>query len=482
MPMSESATTEEVLTPTGEVPEAALPRLRSTWARPGVVPARLVAELGRAGLVWFALAVVYASRNPVTDRAILNLTVATSIVVVTLKAASSPDVLLFGRGLSRVLGVGLGLGAVAMLNGTSVGLHLGWAWLAAAAFGVWATITIWDWCVDQLLAARKRVLFVGADGAEVLFPEDVRRCMQSGFEILGACSTSGGSEASVAPVGMDELERVVRTQRPDIVVLADQETFGDALDRLLDARTGVRVATLSRFCERVLGRVPVQAIGPAWFMCLVDLRQHVYSRPSKRVFDIVAAVVGLVLAAPLMAVMALLTRTTPGPVLVRQTRVGEGGRCFTVLKIRTMRCDAEVGGATFACDDDPRVTRVGRVLRRAHLDELPQLWNVLKGDMSMVGPRPERPEFIQMIEDSVPFWSRRLLVKPGVTGWAQILGDYASDCDGMARKLSYDLWYLRHGSVLVDLAICVETVGVQLRALLRWHSPACGQGTRGIGR
>jgi exopolysaccharide biosynthesis polyprenyl glycosylphosphotransferase len=480
--MSQSAT-EEVLTPPAEPPaDTVLPRLRSRSARPRILPARLVAELGRAGLVWFALAVVYTGRHPVTDRAIVAVTLAASIFVVTLKVAASPDILVFGRALARVLGISLGLGAVAVLNDTSLGLHLGWAWLAAAAGGVWATTSIWDRCVDQLLAARKRVLLVGADGADVLLPEDVKRCLHSGFEILGASSTPGRDEEPVAPVGMDELERVVRTRQPDIVVLADEKTFGDALNLLLDARMDVRVASLARFCERVLGRVPVQAINPAWFMCLVDLRQHVYSRPSKRVFDIVAAVVGLVLAAPLLAVMALLTRTTPGPVLIRQTRVGEGGRCFTVLKIRTMRCDAEAGGASFACDDDPRVTRVGRVLRRAHLDELPQLWNVLKGDMSMVGPRPERPEFIQMIEDSVPFWSRRLLVKPGVTGWAQILGDYASDCDGMARKLSYDLWYLRHGSVLVDAAICLETIGVQLRALLPRHTQARGHVKRGIGR
>ena len=478
--MSQPAT-EEVLAPSGDAPaDAVLSAVRSRWAVQR--PARVVAELGGAGLVWFALAVVYAGRHPVTERAIVAVTVAASIFVLTLKAASSPGILLFGRGLSRALGIGLGLGAVAMLNGTSLGLHLDWAWLAAAAVGVWATTSIWHRCVHQLLAARKRVLLVGAEASDVLLPEDVERCLHSGFEILAAPSAPGEGETSVAPVGMDELERVVRTQHPDIVVLADEKTFGDALTRLLDARAGVRVATLSRFCERVLGRVPVQAIGPAWFMCLVDLRQHVYSRPSKRVFDIVAAVVGLVLAAPLVAVMALLTRTTPGPVLVRQTRVGEGGRCFTVLKIRTMQCDAEASGATFTCDDDPRVTRVGRVLRRTHLDELPQLWNVLKGDMSMVGPRPERPEFIQMIEDSVPFWSRRVLVKPGVTGWAQILGDYASDCDGMSRKLSYDLWYLRHGSVLVDLAICLETIGVQLRALLPRHSSARGQGKRGIGR
>ncbi len=480
--MSQSAT-EEVLVPTGEAPaDALLPLACPVWAARRIVPARLVAELGRAGLVWFALAIIHAGRHPVTDRALVAVTVAASIFVLTLKAASSPGIILFGRGLARALGVGLGFGALAMLNGTSLGLHLGWAWLAAATVGVWATISVWDRCVDQLLGARKRVLLVGADRADVLLPEDIRRCLHSGFEILGTSGTAENGEASVTPVGMDELELVVRTQRPDVVVLADEKTFGDALSRLLDARTGVRVATLSRFCERVLGRVPVQSIGPAWFMCLVDLRQHVYSRPSKRMFDIVAAVVGLALAAPLIAVMALLTRTTPGPVLLRQTRVGEGGQCFTVLKIRTMRCDAEADGATFTSDDDPRVTRVGRVLRRTHLDELPQLWNVLKGDMSMVGPRPERPEFIQMIEDSVPFWSRRLLVKPGVTGWAQILGDYASDCDGMARKLSYDLWYLRHGSVLVDFAICLETIGVQLRGLLQWHSPTCAPGRRGVGR
>ena len=219
-------------------------------------------------------------------------------------------------------------------------------------------------------------------------------------------------------------------------------------------------------------------------MCLVDLRQHVYSRRSKRIFDVAAAAAGLVVAAPVLAVIALLVRTTPGPVLFRQTRVGESGRCFTALKIRTMRCDAECDGAAFTCDNDPRVTQVGRILRRSHLDELPQLWNVLKGDMSMVGPRPERPEFIEMIEEAVPFWSRRLLVKPGLTGWAQILGDYASDCDGMARKLSYDLWYLRHSSALVDLAICLETVGVQLRSLAPWHgeTAVCSSGKRGVGR
>jgi exopolysaccharide biosynthesis polyprenyl glycosylphosphotransferase len=473
--------TEVVVDQVAERPlDASLPDAAS--GRRGTAWARLVAETGRAGLVWFALAVVYTAGDPLTDGAIVAVTLAASIWLVTLRAAASPNVLLFGRTLSKLLGIGLGSIAVALLNGTSVGLHLTWTRFTAAALGVLATATVWDWLVDRTLAARKRVLFVGAGELDLLFGEDVRRCRQSGFEIVG-CPVDAQSGAAVRPVGMEELEQVVETQHPDIVVLADEATFEDALDRLLDADAHVRVATLASFCEYAFGRVPIEHIGRAWFLSLVHLRQHVYTRRSKRIFDIVVAIIGLVLSAPVLALMAALAKTTPGPILHRQVRVGAGGRCFTVLKIRTMRCDAEQDGAAFTCDDDPRVTRTGRILRRSHLDELPQLWNVLRGDMSIVGPRPERPEFIEMIEEAVPFWNRRVLVKPGVTGWAQLLGDYASDCDGMAQKLSYDLWYLRHSSVLVDLAICVETVALQVRALLprRPHAPFAA-GRKGVGR
>jgi lipopolysaccharide/colanic/teichoic acid biosynthesis glycosyltransferase len=161
--------------------------------------------------------------------------------------------------------------------------------------------------------------------------------------------------------------------------------------------------------------------------------------------------------------LALLTKTTPGPVLFRQTRVGESGKQFTIYKFRTMKLDAEREGPTLPSEDDPRATGIGRVLRRTHLDELPQLWNVLKGDMSIVGPRPERPEFIASLEEAVPFWNRRLLVKPGITGWAQVRCEYGVDRETMAKKLSYDLWYLRHRSLLVDFAICAMTFREVLR-------------------
>ena len=196
-----------------------------------------------------------------------------------------------------------------------------------------------------------------------------------------------------------------------------------------------------------------------WFMSLLHLHQRRYSGLSKRLFDVVGAALGLLLSAPLLALISLTLRWTEGPVLFRQVRAGQGGSLFEMYKFRTMGADAEEPGSSrWATVDDPRVTPFGRILRRTHLDELPQFWNVLRGDMSIVGPRPERPEFIEQLEAAVPHWGRRLLIKPGLTGWAQIHFGYASDVDGAAAKLSYDLWYLRHRSMLLDLAICLKTV------------------------
>jgi lipopolysaccharide/colanic/teichoic acid biosynthesis glycosyltransferase len=198
-----------------------------------------------------------------------------------------------------------------------------------------------------------------------------------------------------------------------------------------------------------------------WFISLLHVRQRVYARWVKRAFDLASASLLLLLAAPLLPLIALAVRGTPGPIIYRQVRVGDRGRRFTIYKFRTMVDRAErPGEAVWAKAADPRTTRVGAFLRRTHLDELPQLFNVLKGDMSMVGPRPERPEFIASLEERIPFWSRRLLIKPGMTGWAQVHCGYASDVAAMQEKLAYDFWYLRHRSLAVDLAICVRTVRI----------------------
>ena len=182
-----------------------------------------------------------------------------------------------------------------------------------------------------------------------------------------------------------------------------------------------------------------------------------------RCFDCALAIVLLVLSAPVMVLAALAIRFEGGggPVLYRQSRVGYRGRTFEILKLRSMRVDAEVDGiARWASDNDPRVTRVGRFIRRTRIDEIPQLVNVLKGDMRLVGPRPERPCFAQMLAGELPLYPRRHLLRPGITGWAQIRYRYASSVAEVARKLEYDLYYLEHQSVALDLRILLETVWI----------------------
>jgi lipopolysaccharide/colanic/teichoic acid biosynthesis glycosyltransferase len=198
-------------------------------------------------------------------------------------------------------------------------------------------------------------------------------------------------------------------------------------------------------------------------MSILHLHQRTYSRFTKRALDIVGACFGMLVAIPLVPFIVLLVRRTPGPVIYRQVRVGESGRLFTMFKFRTMEETAEAPGMpVYAEENDPRVTPSGRFLRRTHLDELPQLWNVLRGEMSIVGPRPERPEFVRILETTVPFQARRVLIKPGITGWAQLRCDYASDSESAADRLSYDLWYLRHRNLTVDLAICAKTFSALL--------------------
>ena len=181
---------------------------------------------------------------------------------------------------------------------------------------------------------------------------------------------------------------------------------------------------------------------------------------AKRTLDVVLALVGLLLAAPAMLFVWLLLRfRSPGPPLYSQTRVGKDGAHFTIYKFRSMRVDAEAtSGAVWSTQNDPRVTPVGRFLRRTRLDELPQLWNVLRGDMSIVGPRPERPEFIAELTRQIPFYGQRHVVRPGLTGWAQVRHRYGSTVDDAQEKLQYDLFYIKHMSIAFDVYIAVETV------------------------
>jgi len=214
------------------------------------------------------------------------------------------------------------------------------------------------------------------------------------------------------------------------------------------------------FSRRVAGLVACATMTASLVLAMVAFWQLVQLAPAERAFDVTVALIGLAVTGWLFPLLWLVVRKTggPGAVIFTQTRLGEGGKHFTIYKFRTMRNDAELAGqAIWAAQDDPRITRSGRFMRKTRLDELPQLWNVLTGDMSIVGPRPERPEFLEQLRDAVPFWTRRHMVKPGITGWAQVRRGYTADAEGTADKLSYDLWYLRHRSLVIDLAVCVRT-------------------------
>jgi len=309
-----------------------------------------------------------------------------------------------------------------------------------------------------------RVLVIGKDSGG----SELAQALSDGSNLR--CSLVGlvgdGQRFDVDGVATHQLEDLVSKERPDLVVLTETVGRDEALDRLLRVRApSFRVVSLDHFSEWIYGRVSVSTVSPMWFMSLLHAYSRPYSRLTKRAFDLSLAGLALAVAWPAMLLIALLVRLSgPGPILYRQTRAGEAGVPFDILKFRTMADGAEADGkAAWAEEKDPRVTRLGRTLRRYRLDEIPQIWNVLRGEMSVVGPRPERPEFVALLEREIPHWSRRHLVKPGVTGWAQIRHGYTADPLGAAEKLAYDLYYIKHRGVLLDLMIVLRTLRVVLR-------------------
>jgi exopolysaccharide biosynthesis polyprenyl glycosylphosphotransferase len=227
----------------------------------------------------------------------------------------------------------------------------------------------------------------------------------------------------------------------------------------------VRMLDTNQLYEELLGHVPIGTIDAAWFRYIMHPRYRPGSPLSKRLFDLVLGSVTALISLPIVALAAVAIKlNTPGPVFYRQRRVGEHGREFEMLKLRTMGLDSEPDGTPqWSSADDERVTRVGRVLRRLHIDELPQLWNVLRGEMTLVGPRPERPELVAQLERQFPNYERRHLVKPGVTGWAQIRCGYAGSEMGSGWKLCHDLYYLKHRSLLADLLLVAQTATIVAR-------------------
>jgi exopolysaccharide biosynthesis polyprenyl glycosylphosphotransferase len=227
---------------------------------------------------------------------------------------------------------------------------------------------------------------------------------------------------------------------------------------------GIRVDDASTALSALTGRVSLRAVKPSWFVFSEGFHRSRWNDRLKRVLDVLIGLVGLIFSLPVMAAVALAVRLdSKGPIIYRQTRVGHMGDCFKVLKFRSMATDAEkANGAQWATANDPRVTRIGKTLRKYRLDELPQFVNVIRGEMSFVGPRPERPEFVEELRKAIPYYDERHSVRPGLTGWAQVQYSYGASVEDAANKLEYDLFYLKHPSLTFDLAIILQTIRIVL--------------------
>ncbi len=318
-----------------------------------------------------------------------------------------------------------------------------------------------------LMAQRCLIIGTGQEARRVI--ELVHKHPHAGMKVLGIILVGGerdhvGKFVEDYPVlgTLESLDKFVDLYAIDRLILAATLDFEPVLlQRLRQFRyRGLALVDFVTLYEELAQEIPIDYINDEWLFMASMNNSRFHIRRLKRLVDVVASVVGLILTAPVIAVTAVLVKlTSPGPVFYRQERLGRDSEPFFVLKFRTMRADAESqSGPVWATEDDPRITWIGKYLRKFRIDEIPQLWNVLRGDMSLVGPRPERAVFVKKLSEKIPFYSERLLVAPGVTGWAQVMHPYAASIEESRRKLQFDLFYIKHMSFLLDLFIMMKTV------------------------
>lgn len=347
--------------------------------------------------------------------------------------------------------IGRGVFAISAL--LVIGVVLGWR----AAF---------EW-VARRVAPRERLLLVGTSAGAVRLARELFERKDFGVEIVGFIDPDARrvGEPVINPgvVGtIEDIPAIVRARSVDRVVVSLADARGKLpMDKLLEMKLdGVTFEHLASVYEEYTGKIAVENLRPSWLIFSSGFRKSRALNVTKRLLDVAAAAIGLVLASPLMLATAIVVRlTSNGPALYHQLRVGQHGRVFMLHKFRSMQPDAESGtGAVWATSDDVRVTPLGRFLRRSRLDELPQLWNVLRGDMSFVGPRPERPEFVKSLAVDIPFYGQRHVVRPGLTGWAQVRYTYGASVEDALEKLQYDLFYIKNLSITLDLFILLKTI------------------------
>jgi sugar transferase (PEP-CTERM system associated) len=319
-------------------------------------------------------------------------------------------------------------------------------------------------------ASQTRILIFGAGPAAQVVGNTLRTA-DPNAHIVGHVAGPNEREPAVLPHQILALDRTLpdlahKLDVDEIVVALTERRAGSMpLRQLLDCKvSGIKVYDLNTHFEKTLGQIRIDYLSASWLIFGDGFNQGQWRTAIKRVFDIVSASLLCVISAPIMLTAAVFIKLeSRGPLLYRQERVGLNGRSFNVTKFRSMRTDAEKDGKpVWASANDNRVTRVGQVIRRLRIDELPQLFNVLRGDMSLVGPRPERPFFVEQLTQEIPFYALRHSVKPGVTGWAQVRYPYGATVEDSQEKLQFDLYYVKNHSLFLDLVVLLETVGVVL--------------------
>ena len=329
--------------------------------------------------------------------------------------------------------------------------------ILAIVLGVWRSA--YEWIIG-LSVFRERVYVLGSGERARAVSETLRTRRDAGMEVVAGEGTGPYNE-DLDRFAADLRAFAKSKTRIDRIIVAMEDRRGSMPTReLLELRLrGVVIEDASLLMERVTGKLPLNGLNPSSLIFTNGFKVNALQQFARRLVSMTVSLIGLVICLPFIPFLILAVRlSSPGPIFFRQTRIGLRGRRFSIIKFRTMRQDAEVDGPVWAEKNDCRVTPLGRFMRTTRLDEIPQLWNVLRGEMGFVGPRPERPEFVEWLTKEIPFYELRHMVRPGITGWAQVRYKYGASLEETKRKLEYDLYYVKHLSLGLDLLIMFETI------------------------
>jgi sugar transferase (PEP-CTERM system associated) len=332
--------------------------------------------------------------------------------------------------------------------------------LTILTFALLGWRSLYSWLIRQPYL-RERIYVLGSGDRAARLVEVIRSQPELGMEVVGWAGAIANDSSTRESLGLGLLDQVNRREVERVIVALGDRRGTMPVRELLDLRlNGVKVEDATGIMEKISGKIEIDSLYPSWLIFSEGFRLNAAFMYARRLVSFAVALVCLLVFLPLLPLIAALIKlTSKGPVFYRQKRVGKGGKVFTCYKLRTMRPDAEADhGPTWAGDDDPRITAVGRWLRYSRLDEVPQLWNVFRGDMGFVGPRPERPEFVEWLTREIPYYQLRHIIRPGITGWAQVRYQYGASLEEAKEKLKYDLYYIKNISLSLDLLIFAESV------------------------